>query len=110
MTVTPPGLIRMVRDRLHASQVSVGSHVLAHGRDESFTLRQVRATVLYGQVIDWMPDRRRLLFCARVRNDGGRLIWLHVVVDYLHPTLAGLVTAYVPDQTEWEEPPLRRRR
>lgn len=110
MTVTPPGLIQMVRDRLQAGQVSVSSHVLAHGRAEGFGLLQVRAAVLYGQVIDWMPDRQRLLFCARVRTDVGRLRWLHVVVEYLHPIQAGLVTAYVPDPTEWEEPPLRRRR
>ena len=110
MTVTPPGLIQMVRDRLRAGQADASSHVLEHGRLEGFTLRQVRAAVLYGQAIEWLPDRQRLLFCARVRNDENRLIWLHVVVEYLGPIRAGLVTAYVPDPTQWEKPPLRRRR
>ena len=106
----PPGLIRMVRDRILVGRYRVGSHVRAHGRQEHFGEVQACDTVLNGVVLDWMPDRQRLLFCYRVRNDIGRLIWLHVVVSYLHPIDAGLVTAYTPNPAEWEEPPLRRRR
>ena len=84
--------------------------MLAHGRLENFGEEQARHAVLNGIVLDWMPDRQRILFCYRVRNDFGRLVWLHVVVSYIHPVDAGLVTAYTPDPAEWEEPPLRRRR
>jgi hypothetical protein len=99
----------MVRDRVRAGDVSFGHH-WRHGAEQHFGVRQMREVVLNGQVIDWMRDRQRLLFCCRVRNRRRRWVWLHVVVDYINPELAGLVTAYVPDPTQWEEPPLRRRR
>ena len=110
MTAVPPSLIRMVRDRIIAGRFQVGSHVRLHGRQERFGEEQACEAALNGIVLDWMPDRERILFCCRVRDDVGRLIWLHVVVSYLHPTDAGLVTAYTPNPAEWEEPPLRRRR
>lgn len=110
MTAVPPGLVRMVRDRILAGNRQVGSHVLIHGLQERFGEAQACEVVLHGIVIDWMPDRQRLLFCGRVRNDDGRFIWLHVVVAYIHPIDAGLVTAYTPNPAEWDEPPLRRRR
>ena len=58
------------------------------------------AAVLSGVPIDWMRDRQRILFCARVYNPEDRLIWLHVVVEYVDPERAGLITAYLPDLTE----------
>src|SRR4051794_17993979 len=100
----------MVKDRILAGRRRVASHVRAHGRLERFGEDQACRVVLTGVIIDWMPDRQRMLFCGRVRNDAGRLVWLHVVVSYLHPVDVGLVTAYTPDPAEWEEPPLRRRR
>jgi hypothetical protein len=110
VTSVPPDLIHMVRDRVLADRFRVGSHVRSHGRQERFGSEQACEAALNGIVIDWMPDRQRILFCCRVRNDVGRLIWLHVVVSYLHPIDAGLVTAYSPNPAEWEEPTLRRRR
>jgi hypothetical protein len=110
MTATPPGLVQMVRDRIIAGDVTFGPHIWEHASAEQFRYTQIREVVLYGQVIDWMRDRRRLLFCARVRNIERRYVWLHVVVEYVHPELTGLVTAYVPDPSQWEEPPLLRRR
>jgi hypothetical protein len=110
MTAVPPGLVAMVQDRVRVGATIRSSHARAHGREQGFGVAQIRAAVLTGVVIDWMAERQRLLFCARVRNREGRLVWLHVVVDYVHPIKAGVVTAYVPDPAEWEEPPLRRRR
>ena len=110
MTAVPPGLIRLVRDRILAGDVTIGPHVWEHGRLDRFGYGQVREVALTGHPIDRMRDRQRILFCGRVRNDDLRWIWLHVVVEYLHPELAGLITAYRPDPAEWEEPPLQRRR
>lgn len=100
----------MMKDRVLAGAVTLGPHIWEHSRAEGFGFAQVREVVLQGHVIDWMRDRQRLLFCSRVRNDQQRLIWLHVVVEYLGPERAGLVTAYTPDPAEWEDPPLQRRR
>ncbi len=110
MTVAPPGIVRMVRDRILAGDVTFSPHFWEHAEVEDFGYIQAREVVLAGIVIDWMPDRQRLLFCARIRNDYRRLVWLHVVVDYTNPLSTGIVTAYVPDPSQWEEPPLRRRR
>src|SRR4051794_31666341 len=109
MTVVPPGLVRMIRDRVVAGDVEYG-HPWRHGAEQHFGLLQIREVILTGQVIDWMPDRQRLLFCARVRNRQRRYIWLHVAADYSHAIKAGIITAYVPDPSRWDDPPLRRRR
>jgi hypothetical protein len=110
MTAFPPGIVSMIRDRVRAGQITVSSHVRTHGSREAFNVAQVRQVVLTGIVIEWMSERQRILFCGRVRNLLGHIVWLHVVADYVHPITVGLVTAYMPDLTEWEEPPLRRRR
>jgi len=110
VTAVPPGLVRMVKDRVASGDVTLGPHIWEHTKSESFGYIQIREAVLEGNVIDWMRDRQRPLFCSRVRNDHQRLVWLHVVVEYLGPERAGLVTAYTPDPAEWEEPPLQRRR
>jgi hypothetical protein len=110
MTVVPPGLVRMVRDRVLSGDVTFGPHIWEHARVEQFRYTQIREVVLTGNVIDWMRDRQRLLFCARVRNVHRRFIWLHVVAEYVHPECTGLVTAYTPDPSQWEDPPVQRRR
>ena len=110
MTTVPPGIIRMIRDRVRAGDYTVGPHIWQHMQAEGFSLQVVRQVVLDGFVIEWMSDRQRLLICGRARNRERQQIWLHVVCEYVHPELAGLVTSYIPDVTEWENPPLRRRR
>jgi hypothetical protein len=34
---------------------------------------------------------------------------LHVVCEYADALYAEFVTAYIPDEQEWESPPVRRR-
>jgi hypothetical protein len=99
----------MVKDRVLSGDVSFG-HPWQHGEEQHFGYRQIREVVLNGHVIDWMRERQRLLFCGRVRNRQHRLVWLHAVIDYAGAEIVGIITAYVPDQSQWEEPPLRRRR
>ena len=109
MTAVSPGLIRMVRDRIIAGDVSFG-HPWQHGAEQQFGYRQIREVVLSGHVIDWMHDRQRLLSCGRVGDRQDRRVWLHVVTDYFDPVMVGIIMAYVPNPSQWEEPPLRRRR
>src|SRR5262249_6058939 len=95
MTV-PPGILWMVRDRVRAGDYTVGPHIWEHMKAEGFSLTAVRQVALTGFPIEWMADRQRILVCGRTRNRDRRQIWLHVVCEYVHPELAGLVTAYVP--------------
>ena len=37
-------------------------------------------------------------------------IYLHVVCEYADPIYVEFVTAYIPDEEEWESPPFRRRK
>jgi len=37
-------------------------------------------------------------------------IYLHVVCEYADPVYTEFVTAYIPDEQEWESPPFRRRK
>jgi hypothetical protein len=105
----PPHLASMVRERIRSGSYVVGTHVLRHGAAEGFTTRDALTAIDQGILIEDFPDRSRCLFAARVRVSSGRLMWLHVVCDYYHPTMVGIVTAYEPDPGEWEYPPVRRR-
>lgn len=108
--VVPPQLKAMLVDVLDAGRIAVGGHVLAHGAAQGFVLRDVRAAVRDGVIIEVYTDRRRCLICARVRfHRDGRIRWLHVVCDYSVRNILGLTTAYVPDPAEWGEPPITRR-
>jgi hypothetical protein len=37
-------------------------------------------------------------------------IYLHVVCEYADTVYVEFVTAYIPDELEWENPPIRRRK
>jgi hypothetical protein len=41
---------------------------------------------------------------------GNLSFYLHVVCEHTDPVYIEIVTAYIPDESEWEWPPVRRRR
>jgi hypothetical protein len=109
VSTIPPNLLAMIRDRVQAGHRAFWSHVIEHGIREGFRHVDVLVAIATGIVIEHYPERRRCLICARVRAANGRLLWLHVVCEYNDPMTIGIVTAYVPSSTEWEDPPVRRR-
>ncbi len=63
-----------------------------------------------GQIIEEYPNDQRLLVCGRATLTEKVTIYLHIVCEYADPVFVEFVTAYVPDQRQWEQPPYRRRR
>lgn len=108
MTV-PPQLKAMLVDLLAENRYETGGHVFTHAHAEGFALRDVRAAIRDGVIIEDYADRRRCLFVARVIcTTDARERWLHVVCDYSVRNVLGIVTAYVPDPAEWGNPPIKR--
>ena len=76
--------------------------------DRMITVREVRRTVLHGEVIEDYPEDARGHSCLILgKGDGGRKI--HVVCAPKDGYLA-VITAYVPEVTEWDSEFKTRRR
>ena len=50
-----------------------------------------------------------LLICGKAALTEKVTVYLHVVCEYADQVYVEFVTAYVPDDLEWEKPPFRRR-
>jgi hypothetical protein len=66
--------------------------------------------VLVGTIIEEYPDDQRVLICGKTTLSENVDIYLHVVCEYADAVYTEFVTAYIPDELEWESPPLRRRK
>jgi len=51
-----------------------------------------------------------VLICGKTSLAKTTDIYLHVVCEYADTTYLELVTAYIPDEQEWQQPPLKRRK
>jgi hypothetical protein len=50
-----------------------------------------------------------VLICGTTTLEENVTVYLHVVCEYADAVFIEFVTAYIPDETEWESPPFRRR-
>jgi hypothetical protein len=66
--------------------------------------------ILGGTIIEEYPDDQRVLVSGKTTLATSVDIYLHVVCEYADATYIEFVTAYIPDEREWENPPLRRRK
>jgi hypothetical protein len=66
--------------------------------------------VLEGSIIEEYPDDQRALICGKTSLSQNVIIYLHVVCEYADPIYAEFVTAYIPDELEWESPLYVRRK
>ena len=96
--------------RVRASAYLVKRDAILHAVKEGFNRQDMVDAVLSGQVIESYPGRQRVLVCGPTTLATETVIYLHVVCQYSDPFYVEFVTAYVPDETIWEHPPLRRRK
>ncbi|GAB4499412.1 MAG: hypothetical protein OHK0052_14370 [Anaerolineales bacterium] len=66
--------------------------------------------ILNGKVIEIYPDDHRVLICGSTTLIDGSNIYLHVVCEHADSIYIEFITAYIPDETLWEKPPIKRRR
>jgi hypothetical protein len=97
---------RCVRDGYYL----VKSHAVQHALKEGFARRHMVEAVLGGAIIETYPDEQRALICGQTALTGGTTVYLHVVCEYADPVYVEFVTAYIPDDLQWEQPPIRRRK
>ena len=65
--------------------------------------------VYSGQIIESYSGEKRCLICGRIMLDGV-ILYLHVVCEYADPVYIEFVTAYIPNESIWENPPYKRRK
>ncbi len=95
---------------VEAKRYHIKLHAAQHGLKEGFGERQMVEAILSGQIIERYPERQRVLICGRATLEPKTWIYLHIVCEQNYSDQVELVTAYIPDELEWEKPPLKRRR
>ena len=88
----------------------VKSHAVIHALKEGFDRANMVEAVLNGSIIEDYADAKRVLVCGKTMIMTATEIYLHVVCEYADPVYIEFVTAYIPDEQEWESPPYRRRK
>src|ERR1044072_6573759 len=83
----------------------VKSHAVIHALKEGFDRANMVEAILYGSIIEDYADAKRALVCRKTIVMTAIDIYLHVVCEYADPVYIKFVTAYIPDEQEWESPP-----
>jgi len=101
--------IEHLRKRIKHGKYLVKSHAVQHALKEGFERRQMVEAVLNGEIIEVYPQVKRALICSQVMFPEGKEFYLHVVCEYASPVYVEIITAYIPDRSLWEEPPIWRK-
>lgn len=102
--------IELIRKRVKAGNYLIKSHALQHALKEGFEREHMIDAIFNGRIIEEYPHDRRVLICGRIRRWKNLHLYLHVVCEYADPIYIEIVTTYIPDESQWEKPPLRRRK
>ncbi|MCP4361297.1 MAG: DUF4258 domain-containing protein [Chloroflexi bacterium] len=101
--------IETIRQLVRNKQYQVKLHAVQHALKEEFGEQKMIDAILSGRVIEDYQDRQRVLVCGQTTLESNIVIYLHVVCEQYYDDQVELVTAYIPDEREWEKPPFRRR-
>jgi Domain of unknown function (DUF4258) len=102
--------IEAINDRIERGDYFILSHAVTHGLKEGFAPRDIVTAVLNGKIIEEYPTVQRVLVCGQIQLMPNVSIYLHVVCECADPVSVAFVTAYIPDEKQWENPPFVRRR
>jgi len=102
--------IEIIRERVRVGHYLVKSHAVQQALKEGFGRKHMVEAILNGKIIEAYPDDQRVLVCGRAALVEGLSVYLHVVCEHADPVYVELVTAYIPDEHQWEWPPFKRRR
>ena len=100
--------IETIRERVRTGDYLIKSHAVQHALKEGFERKHMVEAIMGGTMIEEYPDDQRALICGKISL--AKDIYLHVVCEYADAVYAEFVTAYIPDELQWESPPFRRRR
>ena len=102
--------IEAIRERVRNGKYLLKGHVIRHALKEEFDRSNVEQAILDGRIIDSYPEEQRALICGKTTLPGNVDVYLHVICEYADPVWLEIVTAYIPDESIWEHPPVRRRK
>lgn len=101
--------IETIRERVRQGYYLVKSHAVRHALKEGFERTHMLEAIFAGTIIEDYPDDQRVLICGRTTLATTTSIYLHVVCEHADALYIEFVTAYLPDEQDWENPPVRRR-
>ena len=102
--------IKTIRERVQSGDYLVKSHAILHAQKEGFEVKHMVEAILNGAIIEEYYEDQRALVCGRSTLLEEVVVYLHVVCEYIDPIYIEFVTAYIPDENQWEFPPFERRR
>ena len=102
--------IQTIRRRVQSGNYLVKIHAIQHALKEGFGREHMVEAVLNGTIIEVYHKDQRVLVCGRSVLFEDVPIYLHVVCEYADPVYIEFVTAYIPDEIQWESPTFTRRR
>jgi len=102
--------LETIRERIRQGYYLIKGHAVRHALKEGFERTHMVEAILEGSIIEEYPDAQRVLICGKTTLAKTTDIYLHVVCEYADALYVEFVTAYIPDEQEWEQPPLRRRK
>lgn len=101
--------IDTIRNRIQAGNYLVKSHAIQHALKEGFNRKHMVEAVLNGRIIEEYPDDQRVLISGTTLLENIS-VHLHIVCEFADSVFIEFVTAYIPDERLWKNPPYRRRR
>jgi hypothetical protein len=101
--------IEEIRHRIAQGKYLIKTHAIQHALKEGFERKNMLEAVEKGKVIENYPQEQRLLICGTTYLTEQIAIYLHIVCEYSEEYVE-FVTAYIPDEYLWENPPFKRRR
>ncbi len=101
--------IQTIRNRIREGDYLIKPHAVQHALKEGFERKHMVEAILSGTIIEEYFDVQRVLISGPTRLDN-TTIYLHVVCEYVDPVYIEFVTAYIPDEVQWEPPTFKRRR
>jgi len=101
--------LETICERVRRGDFFVKSHAVTHGFKEGFDRKHMVEAVLNGKIIEAYPIEQRILVCGQASLTENTRIYLHIVCEYSDPSYVDFVTAYVPDESQWQIPPFSRR-
>lgn len=103
-------ILETIQQRVREGHYLIKTHAAVHALKEGFERRHMVEAVLSGTVIEDYAEVKRALLCGGTMLSPDLQIYLHVVCEYADPVYIEFVTAYIPDEREWESPSFKRRK
>ncbi len=94
-----------IQKRVRRGQYYIYKHARIEADKEGIETKDMKSGILNGEMIEEYPDRKRFLFYGRM--DKG--LPIHVICDYSEEKIA-IVTTYIPQDSEWINYQIRRKR